>query len=85
MINHIKKARAVLGSVNAQYTQKRSWITTDSFHWSDGTANRAAKKVPGRKAIVMTAIVFIDELSSLDDLASCIATSASWRVIRLKS
>jgi hypothetical protein len=34
-------------------------------HCKDGTENNAAKNVPGRKIIVMTAIVFIAELSSL--------------------
>ena len=70
MKNHIRKTKVVHGKVNAQYTQKRPWITGDAFHFRDGTAKSAAKKVPGRNPIVMMAIVFIDELSCCDASAS---------------
>jgi hypothetical protein len=63
--------------VNAQYTQNLSCTTADWSHFRDGTANRAAKKVAGRNAIVMTAIVFMDELSRLLAVAMFMLASAS--------
>jgi hypothetical protein len=57
------KTMAVAGSVIAQYTQNWLVMTPDSSQCSDGRAKRVAKNVPGRKTIVMTAMVFIEELS----------------------
>lgn len=57
---------SVEGTVKAQNIQNFSCITGALSHFSNGVANRAAKNVPGRKAIVMRAIVFMDELSRLD-------------------
>jgi len=54
-------------------------------HWSDGTANSAATKVPGRKAMVMTAMTFIELLSDLAAFAKAMFAKASFRVIKLKS
>lgn len=75
---------AVAGRVNAQYTQKLSCITVAWSHFSDGTANRAAKKVAGRNAIVMTAIVFMEELSRYVASAMLMLASASLCVKRTK-
>lgn len=61
-----KRPTRVDGIVNAQYTQKLLVTTFGPLQSSDGTAKSAAKKVPGRNTIVMTAIVFIEPLSRLD-------------------
>ncbi len=47
-------------------------------------ANSAAKNVAGRKAIVMAAMTFMEELSSLADCAKFMPVNASPRVIILK-
>jgi hypothetical protein len=47
-------------------------------------AKRAAKNVAGRKTIVIIAMVFMAELSSLVDLAISILVLASWPPRRLK-
>lgn len=59
---------------------------------SIGVANRAAKNVAGRKSMVMTAMVFIDELSFLaasaivlESWASSILALTPCRAMRLKS
>lgn len=52
--------------VKAQYIQKLLVITVGPFQSRDGRAKRAAKKVAGRKAMVMTATVFIELLSFLE-------------------
>jgi hypothetical protein len=57
------KTMTVDGIAKAQYTQKLPVITSGPLQSSDGTANTAARKVPGRKIIVMTAIVFMEPLS----------------------
>lgn len=85
MTNHTMNTKAVEGSVNAQYTQKLSCITDAWSQRSDGTANKAAKKVAGRKAMVMTAMVFIAELSRLLAVATVMLASASSCVRRANS
>jgi len=75
---------SVDGTANAQYTQWFDWMTGDAPHWRDGTAKSAAKKVPGRKTIVMIAMAFIDVLSFFADLAMAMLDDASYRVMRLK-
>lgn len=55
----------VNGIVKAQYTQNLLVIICGPPQSSDGTAKSAAKKVPGRKTIVMIAMVFIEPLSRL--------------------
>lgn len=69
------------GSVNAQYTQKVSCTTGLAFQFSDGSAKRAAKNVAGKKAMVMMATDFIDELSREVALASLMLATALSRVI----
>ena len=80
----IRKTRAVVGRLKATYMPKlgctiRSelWLELLS-HASEGTANMVAKKVAGRKAMVMMAITFIEELS-------CLLVTASVREIRFMS
>lgn len=80
-----KTTSAVDGKVKAQCIQKSSFTTGKLSHCSIGMANSAAKKVAGRNAIVMTAIVFIDELSSFVAFARSMLACTSARVIRLKS
>ncbi len=74
----------VQGIVNAQYTQKRGCTTVGPSHCRVGMAKRAAKNVAGRKTIVIIAMVFMAELSSLVDLAISILVLASWPPRRLK-
>jgi hypothetical protein len=74
---HSANTAKVIGIVNAQYTQNLSLTTLPPVHCNDGTAKRAAKNVAGRNTIVMTAIVFIEELSSTASLASLMFLSAS--------
>ena len=69
--------RRVVGIVKAQYIQNLCVMTLDASHWRDGTAKRAEKKVPGRKSIVMTAIVFIAEESFFAAAAVMIEISVS--------
>ena len=82
---HTRNTSAVNGTVKAQYTQNLSCTTTACSHFSDGTENRAAKKVAGRKAMVMIATVFMEELSCLVAVAIFMLASASSCVKRAKS
>lgn len=61
-----KRTTTVDGIVEAQYTQNLLVMIFGPPQSSDGTAKSAAKKVPGRKTMVMTAIIFIEPLSRLD-------------------
>jgi hypothetical protein len=70
MKNHKINTSAVHGSVKAQYIQNVSCTTLGLSHCSDGTAKRAAKKVAGKNAIVIMAIVFIAVLSFFESCAS---------------
>lgn len=54
----------VLGTTKVQYTQKFPWMTFDWLQSNEGIAKRAAKKVAGRKAMVMMAMTFMEVLSS---------------------
>lgn len=51
------------GIVKIQYTQNLLVVTFGQSQLSEGTAKSAATKFPGRKTIVMTAMVFIESLS----------------------
>lgn len=64
-MHHIVNTTSVNGIVKAQYTQRLFVLTFGPLQSSDGTAKSAARKVPGKKAIVMIAMVFIKPLSSL--------------------
>lgn len=66
----------VLGTTKAQYTQKFLWMTFDWLQSREGIAKSAAKNVAGRKAMVMTAMIFMEVLSSK-------AAWASFRVMVL--
>jgi len=59
-------------------------MTSDCFQSSDGTAKSAAKKVAGRKPIVIIAIVFIEELFLLEASAIVRLVRASSRLNRAK-
>jgi len=61
MLISAKHTNTVTGMALTQYTQNSRCIWTGS----EGTVNRAGKKVSGRKAMVMTAMTFVDELSFL--------------------
>jgi hypothetical protein len=52
-------------------------MTVAWSHRSDGTANKAAKNVDGRNAMVIKAMVFMEELSRLAAAAMSILASAS--------
>jgi hypothetical protein len=82
---HIASTASVIGIVNAQYTQNLLVTTVSIVHCREGMANRAARNVPGRNTIVMTAIVFMAELSSLALAAMAIFVVASFWLMRLKS
>jgi len=72
------KTTSVVGTVKAQYIQNFSWMISEPSHLSNGIEKRAAKNVPGRNNIVMTAIAFIAELSCTafkESLVVCTATS----------
>jgi len=86
------RTRAVQGRVKAQYTQNRGWMIGVPCQSSIGVENRAAKNVAGRKSMVMTAMVFMDELSFFaaramvrESLASSMLALTSCRAMRLKS
>ena len=87
--NQATNTRAVEGIVKVQYIQNLSCTTSGLSYCKDGNAKRAAKKVTGKKAMVMIAIVFIAELSffiasarSLFTFARDILVTASSCVIR---
>ena len=82
---HIASTASVIGIVNAQYTQNLLVMTLSAVHCRDGTANKAARNVPGRNTIVMIAMVFMAELSSLARAAMSMFVEASFWLMRLKS
>lgn len=84
--------RTVHGMVKAQYIQNRGCMICGPCQSSIGVENKAAKKVAGRKSIVITAMVFIDELSFFvaramvrESFASSMLALTSCLAIRLKS
>lgn len=83
--NHRAKTAKVDGIVNAQYTQNLLVMVGSSFQSNDGTANSAAKKVPGRNVIVIIATIFIAELSSCAFLLKLILARASLLVAVLNT
>ncbi|TGJ79625.1 hypothetical protein E0Z10_g9126 [Xylaria hypoxylon] len=84
-VSAIKKTNAVTSSVKTQYTQNRSVMTFIWSQRSDGIENSAAKKIPGRNAIVITAIVFIDAVSRFAAAAISRLASAISRFMRASS
>lgn len=64
--HHVPITIAVNGSVTAQYTQNLPFSTCSpepALQLKSGIAKNAATQVPGRNAVVKTAIVFIEALS----------------------
>ena len=82
---HIANTASVIGTVMAQYTQNLLVTTLSAVHCREGTANKAARNVPGRNTIVIIATVFMAELSSLALVAMSILVLESLWLIRLKS
>ena len=80
--NQNKKTSAVAGIANAQYIQNLSDTIFSESHCNDRTAKREARKVAGRKAMVIAAIVFMAELSFFAAAASAILALASSRLMR---
>ena len=78
------KTSAVVGKVKAQYIQNLPDTMLSSSHRRVGTAKSAAKKVAGRKTMVMTAMIFIAELSLEAALASWMLANTSPRLTMLK-
>lgn len=80
----MKKIARVTGMEIAQKIQN-DWETTgEASQFSSGRDSRVAIAVPGRKAIVMIAITFMEKPSALVARASSIVASVSPLVIRLK-
>lgn len=55
--------KVVQGIMKAQCIQNRGWMICGPSQSSVGVENNAAKNVAGRKSMVKTAMVFINELS----------------------
>lgn len=83
----ITNTTPVTGNVTAQKIQNRFCTIgeEDASQLKTGMEKSAAKKVPGRNAIVMKAIVFMEEESRFVARASWILALLSSFAIRLNS
>jgi hypothetical protein len=67
--------KAVKGTATAQNIQELGWTILSLSACMDGIANNVAKKVLGKNSIVITAIVFMEELSFLAASANLLLAS----------